>query len=141
MAKEYVACYAYGKRGAPLAPLGSEDTTTIHVGQPGFFSLGYTLCGRKVSRRIHKFPNEATCRGCKRRWELATGARERPRTLVNEITNKLRNLLRRPWPPEGPVTKTPGTAARRPRARSPGNGSAATETTVPRRPSPYHLEA
>ena len=47
--KGYVACYAFGKRRAPLGPLGEE--TTAHVGQPGF-SLGYTLCRSKVSRRI-----------------------------------------------------------------------------------------
>jgi hypothetical protein len=71
-----------------MAPLGPEDPTTVHVGQPGFFSLGYTLCGRKVSRRIHiSSPSDVTCRGCKRRWELAAGARELPRPAVNEITN------------------------------------------------------
>jgi hypothetical protein len=51
VATNYVACYAFEKRRAPMAPLGPEDLTTVHVGQPGFFSLGYTLCGRKVSRR------------------------------------------------------------------------------------------
>jgi hypothetical protein len=77
VAKEYVACYAFGKRRAPLGPLGPEDTT-VHVGQPGFFSLGYTLCGRKVSRRIYmSSPSQANCRDCRRRWELATGVRER----------------------------------------------------------------
>ena len=60
------------------------------------FSLGYTLYGRKVSRRIHIFsPSDVTCRGCKRRWELAAGARELPRPAVNEITNRLRTFLRR----------------------------------------------
>jgi len=56
VAKEYVACYAFGKRQAPLGPLGPEETT-VHVGQPGFFSLGYTLCRRKVSRRISTSPS------------------------------------------------------------------------------------
>lgn len=65
----------------------------VHVGQPGFFLLGYTLCGRKVSRRIHiSSPSDVTCRGCKRRWELAAGARELPRPAVNEITNRLRTF-------------------------------------------------
>ena len=73
MTREYVVCYAFGRRRAPLGPLGPEETT-IHVGRPGFFSLGYKLCGRKVSRRIDSSPlSEATCRDCKRRWELATG--------------------------------------------------------------------
>ena len=62
----------------------------------GFFSLGYTLCGRKVSRRIHiSSPSDVTCRGCKRRWELAAGARELPRPAVNDITNRLQTFLRR----------------------------------------------
>jgi len=56
VAKEYVSCYAFGKRQAPLGPLGPEETT-VHVGQPGFFSLGYTLCRRKVSRRISTSPS------------------------------------------------------------------------------------
>jgi hypothetical protein len=51
MTREYVVCYAFGRRRAPLGPLGPEETT-IHVGRPGFFSLGYTLCGRKVSRAL-----------------------------------------------------------------------------------------
>ena len=95
VAREYVACYAFGKRQAPLGPLGPEENI-VHVGQPGFFSLGYTLCRRKVSRRIDTLsPSKAICRDCKRRWEPATGARERPRTLVNEMTNRLRILFRR----------------------------------------------
>jgi len=73
VARKYVACCAFGKRRAPLGPLGEE--TTAHVGQPGF-SLGYTLCRSKVSRRIKtSSSNEATCRECKGRWELATGLR------------------------------------------------------------------
>jgi hypothetical protein len=41
-----------------------------------FRSLGYTLGRSKVSRRIKtSSPNEATCRECKGRWELATGLR------------------------------------------------------------------
>ena len=93
MTREYVACYAFGKRRAPMAPLGPEDTTTVHVGQPGFFSLGYTLCGKKVSRRKSiSSPSEVTCAGCKRRWQPAAGARELPRPAVNDITNRLRNL-------------------------------------------------
>jgi hypothetical protein len=64
MRREYVVCYAFRRRRAPLGPLGPEETI-IHVGRPGFFSLGYTLCGRKVSRRIDSSPvSEATCRDC-----------------------------------------------------------------------------
>src|ERR1700747_468997 len=74
MTREYVVCYAFRSRRAPLGPLGPEETT-VHVGRPGFFSLGYTLCRRKVSRRISTSPSEATCRESKRRWELATGLR------------------------------------------------------------------
>jgi hypothetical protein len=32
---------------------------------------------------------------CKRRWELAAGTQERPSTLMNEITKRLRMLLRK----------------------------------------------
>ena len=61
------------KAASAIGTIGPGGTI-IHVGQPGFFSLGYTLCGRKVSRRIDSSPlSEATCRDCKRRWELATG--------------------------------------------------------------------
>jgi hypothetical protein len=95
MTRQYVACRAFGKRQAPLGPLGPEETT-VHIGQPGFFSLGYTLCGRKVSRPIGTSrASEATCRDCRRRWQLVDDAGERPRTLVNEITKRLRILLRR----------------------------------------------
>src|SRR5580658_5779627 len=95
MAMNYVACYGLEKPRAPLVRWGPEDPATVHVGQPGFFSLGYTLCGRKVSRRKPiSSPREVTCRDCKRRWERAAEERELPRPAVNEITERLRAVLR-----------------------------------------------
>ena len=89
VARKYIACYAFEKRQAPMAPLGPEDRTTVHVGQPGFFSLGYTLCGRKVSRRKpNSSPGRVTCPRCKRRWEAAAGTRQLSRPAANEITNR-----------------------------------------------------
>jgi len=74
VASQYVACYAFGKQKAPWKPHGREGTT-IHIGRPGAILLGYTLCGRKVSRTIAIFaPSEASCRERKWGWELATGA-------------------------------------------------------------------
>jgi hypothetical protein len=75
MATGYAACYAFGRQRVPYGPWGPEGRA-IHVAQPGTFKLGYTLCGTKVSRLIGIFsPGEATCRECKRRWELSTGRR------------------------------------------------------------------
>jgi hypothetical protein len=84
----YHACYALSKLPPPRAARswgqlvdqlsGTYDrdrqrrrteSTVIHV------TAGRTtLCGRDVSRRIDIFePREASCRECKRRWQIATG--------------------------------------------------------------------
>jgi hypothetical protein len=59
----------------------SGESTTLHIMQGRAHGMllnmavgmdQYTLCGRLVSRNIDIFqPSEATCRDCKRRWQLA----------------------------------------------------------------------
>jgi hypothetical protein len=81
MGTEYHACYVYNKTRFPHV----SESTTIHImagRMSGLLSLivgnqmSYALCGRRASRQIDVFePSEATCRECKRRWELATGQR------------------------------------------------------------------
>ncbi len=84
----YHACYALSKLPPPRAARSGRqlvdqlsgtydrdrqrrrtESTVIHV------TAGRTtLCGRDVSRRIDIFePREASCRECKRRWQIATG--------------------------------------------------------------------
>lgn len=89
---EYHACYAFNKTRPPRPPRPARnwkelvtqmhskpppapprtESTVIHVTD----GVNSTLCGRSVSRNMDIFePREATCRECKRRWELATGVR------------------------------------------------------------------
>lgn len=94
--KEICRVLCVRKTASASGAIGSRGPYHGSCWATGVFSLGYTLCGRKVSSRIHiSLPSDVTCRGCKRRWELA-GARELPRPAVNEITNRLRTFLRRP---------------------------------------------
>lgn len=70
-AKPYKACYAFGRQQVPWGRWGREGRS-VHICRPGAILLGYTLCGTKVSRLIEVFaPGEATCRECKRRWQLS----------------------------------------------------------------------
>jgi hypothetical protein len=48
-----------------------RELDTLHLTSGG----GTTLCGKRVSRTLNIFaPNEAGCRECKRRWQLAVAA-------------------------------------------------------------------
>jgi hypothetical protein len=48
--REYVACYAFGKRRAPMAPLGLEGTTTVHVWATWVFLARLYPCAAKRYR-------------------------------------------------------------------------------------------
>jgi len=52
-----------------------SESQTLHIAPTGLFAnRKQTLCGRPVNRVLSIFaPGEATCKECKRRWELATG--------------------------------------------------------------------
>lgn len=85
-AREYRACYVYRQLLGP-------ESRTIHVAQPGTFRLGYTLCGIKVARLMDIFsPVEATCRECKRRWQLA----QRPPVDIDSRLNELKSQISTP---------------------------------------------
>lgn len=70
MEAEFRTCYGFSM-WAPRGHWGPEGRM-IHVTQTRIPLFAYTLCGQKVSRMMDIFsPPEATCRECKRRWELA----------------------------------------------------------------------
>jgi hypothetical protein len=104
---QYHACYARA-RG-----IFSNESTAIHVMRGAVhgallnIALGqdqYTLCGRLATRHIDIFkPSEATCRECKRRWQLA-----QPRPAPKTTMPVRPSIIKRGSPTSSsPVTPSP----------------------------------
>lgn len=66
-----------------------------------------TLCGRLATRHIDIFsPNEATCRECKRRWELDQPATTQDMSLYNSLHARPSSMKKSHPPVTKPVHPT-----------------------------------